>query len=92
MNTLKTSFLQVTLAAVAVLGASAAMAEPTGKTRDEVVAELKQARDSGEIAALSAEQAGVGGLQNGLDGVSASQLAAKKAGKAVAVNDRKVVR
>ena len=74
MNTLT----KTALIAAAFLSASAAFAaEPVEKTRAEVIAELQAARDSGEVAALSAEQAGVGALNNGINAPTATQLAAK---------------
>ncbi|TXD85673.1 DUF4148 domain-containing protein [Mitsuaria sp. TWR114] len=74
MNTLT----KTALIAAAFLSASATFAaEPVEKTRAEVIAELQAARDSGEVAALSAEQAGVGALNNGINAPTATQLAAK---------------
>ncbi len=81
MNTLT----KTALIAAAFLGASATFAaEPVEKTRAEVIAELQAARDSGEVAALSAEQAGVGSLSNGINAPTATQIAAKKAADKVA--------
>ncbi len=81
MNTL----IKTTLIAAAFLAAGAAFAaEPVQKTRAEVIAELQAARDSGETAALSAEQAGVAGLSNGIAAPSSTQIAAKKAADKVA--------
>ena len=47
-------------------------------------AELQAARDSGEVAALSAGQAGVGALNNGINAPTATQLAAKAAAQKTA--------
>ncbi len=75
MNTL----IKTTLIAAAFLTAGATFAaEPAQKTRAEVIAELQAARDSGEIASLSAEQAGVGSLENGISAPTSAQIAAKK--------------
>lgn len=71
---------KITLVTAALLTAGATFAaEPTQKTREQVIAELAQARQTGEVAALSAEQAGVGALNNGIDGPTATQLATRKA-------------
>ncbi|UXH77656.1 DUF4148 domain-containing protein [Roseateles amylovorans] len=86
MNTLNLTLSKITLVAAAVLSASAAFAaEPVEKTREQVIAELQQARVSGEVASLSAEQAGVGGLNNGLTAPTSAQIAAKKTPETVAV-------
>jgi hypothetical protein len=75
------------LIAAVLLGTTGAAfaAEPAAKTRAEVLAELQAARESGEVAALSAEQAGVGALSNGVNAPTASQIAAKKAAEKAAV-------
>ncbi len=83
-------FSATALIAAALLSTGAAFAAdtaaaPAAKTRAEVLAELQAARESGEVAALSAEQAGVGALTNGVSGPSASQIAAKKAAEKAAV-------
>jgi Domain of unknown function (DUF4148) len=79
-------FSAAALIAAALLSTGTAFAaEPAAKTRAEVLAELQAARESGEVAALSAEQAGVGALTNGVNGPSASQIAAKKAGDKAAL-------
>ena len=76
MNTL----IKTTLIAAAFLTAGATFAAvPVQKTRAEVIAELQAARESGEIASLSAEQAGVGSLENGINAPTSAQIAAKKA-------------
>lgn len=81
MNTLN----KFALIAAALLSAGAAFAaEPVEKTRAEVIAELQAARDSGEVATLSADQAGVSGLSNGINAPTASQLAAKAAAQKLA--------
>ncbi|WP_423598771.1 DUF4148 domain-containing protein [Roseateles sp. MS654] len=81
MNTLtKTALIA---AAFLTAGASFA-AEPVEKTRAEVIAELQAARDAGEVAALSAEQAGVGALNNGINAPTAAQIAARKAAQKTA--------
>ena len=81
MNTLTKSVL----IAAAFLSAGASFAaESTEKTRAEVVAELQAARDSGEIAALSAEQAGVGALNNGINAPTSAQIAARNAAQKTA--------
>ncbi|SEK57896.1 hypothetical protein SAMN05216359_102269 [Roseateles sp. YR242] len=80
-----TKFSTTALIAAALLSAGAAFAaEPVQKTRAEVLAELQAARESGEVAALSAEQAGVGALSNGVNGMSSTQIAAKKAAEKAA--------
>ncbi len=85
MNTLTVTLSKITLAAAAVLTVGAAVAaEPVEKTRAQVIAELQQARASGEVATLSTEQAGVASLNNGLTAPTAAQIAAKKAADAVA--------
>lgn len=81
MNTL----IKTTLIAVSFLAAGATFAaESTEKTRAEVIAELQAARDSGEVASLSAEQAGVGALNNGINAPTSAQIAAKKAAQKTA--------
>lgn len=75
--------LSLITAALLTAGATFA-AEPAAKTRDQVVAELAQARESGEVAALSAEQAGVGALNNGLNSPTSTQIAARKAADKIA--------
>lgn len=80
-------FSATALIAAALLSTGAAFAAdtaPAAKTRAEVLAELQAARESGEAAALSAEQAGVGALTNGVSAPSASQIAAKKAAEKAA--------
>jgi|GEM_PF-1702417 len=77
-------FSAAALIAAALLSANAFAAEPAAKSRAEVLAELQAARDSGEVAALSAEQAGVGALTNGVNGPTATQIAAKKAAEKTA--------
>lgn len=69
----------LTLVTAALLSAGTAFAaEPAEKTREQVIAELQQARASGEVAAISADQAGVGALNNGLAVGADLQLAKKK--------------
>ncbi|WP_431265224.1 DUF4148 domain-containing protein [Roseateles chitinivorans] len=76
MNT----FIKTTLIAAAFLTAGATFAaEPVQKTRAEVIAELQAARESGELAALTSEQEGVGSLENGINSPTSAQIAAKKA-------------
>ncbi|MCH7344405.1 DUF4148 domain-containing protein [Pelomonas sp. CA6] len=60
MNTRTLSRLAVVSATL--LWAGLAAAQTTPLTREQVLAELQQARASGEMAAMSAEQAGVGAL------------------------------
>lgn len=81
MNTLT----KISLIAASLLTAGATFAaEPVEKTRAEVIAELQAARESGEVATLSAEQAGVGGLNNGIAAPTAAQIAAKAAAQKAA--------
>ncbi|OWQ87483.1 hypothetical protein CDN99_17930 [Roseateles aquatilis] len=82
MNTLNKIAL---IAAALVTTGAAFAAEPVEKTRAEVIAELQAARDSGEVATLSAEQAGVGALNNGLTAPTSAQIAARKAAEKAAV-------
>ncbi|WP_343636213.1 DUF4148 domain-containing protein [Roseateles sp.] len=81
MNTLTKTAL---IAAAFLTAGVTFAAEPVEKTRAEVIAELQAARDSGEVAALSAEQAGVGALNNGINAPTATQLAAKAAAQKTA--------
>ncbi|MBB3195190.1 DUF4148 domain-containing protein [Roseateles terrae] len=83
-------FSATALIAAVLLGTTGAAfaaepAAPTAKTRAEVLAELQAARESGEVAALSAEQAGVGALSNGVNAPTASQIAARKAAEKAVV-------
>ena len=79
MNTLTTT---LSLAAALLLSGQAVLAAEQTKTRAEVIAELQQAREAGEINAMAAEMEGVGALNNGLSANAKTQLAKKKAAEA----------